>query len=54
MQAIGDADRTLEWLHHAHADQDWGLAHLGVEPQFDSVRADPRFAELLRRLGLSP
>lgn len=49
---FGDNDRVFEWLDKA-CDERYGyLAYLNVDPIFDSVRSDARFAELVRRVGL--
>jgi TolB-like protein/Tfp pilus assembly protein PilF len=52
--ALGQHEQALEWLEKAYADRSSPLAWLKVDPWFDSLRAEPRFAELLRRIGLSP
>ena len=48
----GDSDRALEWLGKAHDERDPVLVGLSVGPRWDSLRDDPRFQELLRRLNL--
>jgi len=50
---LGDKDLALEWLSRAHDERSGLLIYLNVEPVFDNVRSDPRFAELLRRVRLS-
>lgn len=50
---FGDNDRVFEWLNKA-CDERYGyLAYLNVDPMFDSVRSDARFADLVRRVGLT-
>jgi tetratricopeptide (TPR) repeat protein len=49
---LGDADQSFEWLERAYADRRGWLAYLKVEPVLDRLRADPRFAEMLRRMRL--
>jgi serine/threonine-protein kinase len=49
---LGESDRAFEWLEKAFEARDWQMALLNVEPLFDSLRADPRFTELVRRVGL--
>ena len=49
---LGDTDRAFEWLHKAFEARDWQMALLKVEPAFDGLRSDPRFAALLERVGL--
>ena len=49
---MGDGPRALELLEQALAQRDVWLTWLGVEPRFDTLRTDPRFRELLRRVGL--
>ena len=50
---IGDRDRAFEWLEKAYDEHSFNLAFLKVSPFFDSLRSDPRFTDLLRRVGLS-
>ena len=49
---LGDRDSSLVWLEKAYEERDWRLIELGVEPRFDPLRSDPRFQDLLRRIGL--
>jgi DNA-binding SARP family transcriptional activator len=50
--AVGEPDRALLWLERAHdAGSQW-LITVGVDPAFDSLRPDPRFQALLRRIGI--
>lgn len=48
---LGEHDRALALLQEAYEIKDGWLAWLGVEPQFDPLREDPRFADLLRKTG---
>lgn len=41
-------------VYLAYQDRSFFLIWLKVEPQFDSLRDDPRFQDLLRRVGLLP
>jgi serine/threonine protein kinase/tetratricopeptide (TPR) repeat protein len=50
--ALGDADRAMEWLEKAYAERSSALTYLEIEPLFDPLRGDPRFADLVRRVGL--
>lgn len=50
---LGDRDRAFEWLDKAY-DERYGLmAYLKVEPTFDALRSDPRFEQLVKRVGLT-
>jgi len=51
--ALGDRDSTFEWLEKAYAERSNGMAYLAVRHLDDPIRADPRFADLLRRMGLT-
>jgi serine/threonine protein kinase/tetratricopeptide (TPR) repeat protein len=50
--ALGDRDRAMQWLEKAYAERSSALTYLEVEPLFDPLRGDPRFADLVRRVGL--
>ena len=51
---LGDKDQAFAWLDKAYQDRSFWLIWLKFEPRFDSVRDDPRFQDLLRRIGLQP
>ena len=48
----GERERVLEWLEKAYEVRDPNLPGIGVIPLFDSLRDDPRFQDLLRRMNL--
>jgi TolB-like protein/DNA-binding winged helix-turn-helix (wHTH) protein/Flp pilus assembly protein TadD len=50
---VGDKDKAMAYLEKAYAEHWFGLTTLKVEPAFDSLRSDPRFQDLLRRIGLA-
>ncbi len=47
-----DRDRAFEWLERAHEEHSAWLVWMEVEPRFDVLREDPRFARLVREMGL--
>jgi hypothetical protein len=50
---LGEKDQAIAWLNRAYADRSYYMAvYLTTEARLDSLRSDPRFAELLRRVGL--
>ena len=49
---LGNTDAAFEALEAAHDERAVGLVNLAVEPRFDPLRSDARFARLLGRLGL--
>ena len=48
---LGDKDRAFEWLDKAYDQHSAGLAWIKAEPRMDPLRSDPRYKELLLRLG---
>jgi len=48
----GDPDKTFTWLEKAYAARLPQLLHVTAEPAFNSVRDDPRYADLLHRIGI--
>jgi TolB-like protein/Tfp pilus assembly protein PilF len=49
---LGENDQAFAWLEQAYKEQSNILQFLKVHPYFDPIRADPRFANLVRRVGL--
>ncbi len=47
---LGDRDQVFEWLDRAYGQRDGLLMYLQVNPTFDALRSDPRYAALLRKL----
>src|SRR5262249_11396520 len=52
--ALGDNDRAFALLQTAFDEKEEELNLLNVDPGFDSLRSDPRFAGLVRGLNLAP
>jgi TolB-like protein/Tfp pilus assembly protein PilF len=50
---FGENDRVFEWLEQAYKEHSSILQYLKIDPDFDPLRSDPRFADLMRRVGLS-
>jgi hypothetical protein len=49
---LGDRDQTFAWLEKSYAERSSKLTDLKVDPDFDGIRSDPRFADITRRIGL--
>jgi tetratricopeptide (TPR) repeat protein len=53
-EGLGEREQAFEWLEKAYENkEEASLALLKVEPMLDSLRSDPRFNDLLNRLGLA-
>ncbi len=50
--ALDNKEKAFEWLEKAYKDRDFWLLFIKVDPLFDSLRSDARFAALLKKLGL--
>jgi TolB-like protein/Tfp pilus assembly protein PilF len=48
----GATDEALTWLDRAYRQRDPGLIHFHVDPLFQSINRDPRFAEMLQKMKL--
>jgi TolB-like protein/DNA-binding winged helix-turn-helix (wHTH) protein/Tfp pilus assembly protein PilF len=49
---MGDKEQTLQWLNKAYAQRSNTMTALKVEPAYDFLRSDPRFQDLIHRVGL--
>ena len=50
---LGDKDQAFAWLEKAREDQAEWIGWINSDARLDRLRGDPRFAELLRRVGLA-
>ena len=50
---LGESDQAFEWLEVAYRNHVGSLILMKTDPKLDGVRDDPRFADLLKRMGLS-
>ena len=48
----GEKEQAFGWLDRAYAQRDGGLHHLKLDPYIASLRADPRYGALLRKINL--
>jgi Flp pilus assembly protein TadD len=49
---LGEKNAAMKWLEKAYGEHNDRLIYLGVEPLADPLRAEPRFRDLLHRVGL--
>jgi len=49
---IDQEDKAFEWLERAYQEHDHWLIILRVDPKFDSIRSDPRYKTLLKKMNL--
>jgi TolB-like protein/DNA-binding winged helix-turn-helix (wHTH) protein/Tfp pilus assembly protein PilF len=52
--SLGEKDQAFAWLEKDFRSRNGGLTLIKVMPFLDSLHGDPRFAELVRRIGLPP
>ncbi len=50
---LGEKDQAFRWLERVYQERE-SANRMNVYPQFDSLRDDPRFHDLLRRMNLEP
>ena len=48
---VGEKDQVFVWLEKAFQERDSRIVALRVEPVFESLRSDPRFQDLVKRIG---
>jgi tetratricopeptide (TPR) repeat protein len=49
---LGDKDQAFAWLEKSHTARERWMVQLKVAPVLDPLRSDPRFDDLVRRVGL--
>jgi len=52
--ALGEKEEALAWLDRAYEERSDAIVFLKVEPRYDGLRPEPRFQDLMRRVGLAP
>jgi TolB-like protein len=50
----GERESAFQWLEKAYEERAPQLLHVVAMPDFDGIRADPRYADLIRRIGIPP
>jgi adenylate cyclase len=50
---LGDKDKAFEWLEKAYEERSDSLAWFRFDPESKSLRSDPRFAVLMRKIGFT-
>jgi hypothetical protein len=50
--ALGEKDQAFDWLQKAYDDRSVWLVYLKVDPLFQNLKQDGRYAALLKRIGL--
>jgi len=51
---LGEREQAFEWLNKAYDERSHWLVWLKLDPRWENLRPDPRFAKLVRRIGLAP
>ena len=49
---LGQKEEAIAWLQKGYEERDFRMTMLAVGFGFDSIRSDPRFVELVRKMGL--
>ncbi len=49
---LGQKDQAFKWLEKAYEERDFWITFIKVAPYFDSLRSDPRFKILLKKMNL--
>lgn len=50
---LGDKRQAFRWLEKSYQERSRTMVYLGVTPELDGLRSDPRFSDLVRRVGIA-
>ena len=50
---LGETNKAFALMEQAYAKRGYGVRYLKVDPNLDPLRSDPRFEQLLQRVGLA-
>jgi tetratricopeptide (TPR) repeat protein len=50
--ALGDKDQAFTWLEKSNELRELNVVRIKADPRFDPLRSDPRFNDLVRRIGI--
>jgi hypothetical protein len=50
---LGEKNEAFKWFYKAYEERSSLLIHLRMEPEFDNLHTDPRYKDLMNRLGFS-
>jgi tetratricopeptide (TPR) repeat protein len=48
--SLGDTDEAIRWLEKGYQERNWDMLFLRISPRWESLRSDPRFDDLVRRM----
>ncbi len=51
---LADKERTISWLKKGYEERNNDMVYMKIEPVLDPIRSDPRFQDLIRRVGFPP
>jgi tetratricopeptide (TPR) repeat protein len=51
--SLGEREEAITWLERSHEARHGLVVYLGAHPHFDSLRGEPRFRMLLRKVGFA-
>ncbi len=49
---IGEKEKAFHWMEYAFQQRDTMMPYLNCDPEWDPIRSDPRFKDIVRRVGL--
>jgi tetratricopeptide (TPR) repeat protein len=49
---LNQKDKAFEWLEKVYEEKSSGLPSIKTSPEFENLRSDPRFSQLMKRVGL--